>query len=743
MITVKGFIDHIIYRNPDNGYTVAKLSTDEGDITLVGFFSMAGKGDMISADGDFSYHERHGEQFEAERITVHEPDSKESVLRYLSSGAVKGIGPALAERIVQKFGEDTFAIMSREPERLAEIKGISIRKARDIYESFEELAGMRRAVMFLQQYGIGNNLAVKIYEKYGESLYGIISENPYRMTEDIYGVGFRTADEIALRAGIERHSGHRIRSGILYELSLKMSEGNTYLPEKILIPEAAAVLELPEEEVRSFLPSLQEDRKVEIKNSEEGAKVYLRQMYLTEKACAALLGELDIHYDNGRKRLEEDIRSIEDRYGLVLDEDQRNAVISAVENGLFIMTGGPGTGKTTTIKILLKYFISRGLDVSLAAPTGRAAKRLTEATGMEAKTIHRLLEVAGRPGDTNENISDRAFGRNRDNPLETDVVIVDEMSMVDVTLFKALLSAIPAGTRLIMVGDENQLPSVGPGSVLKDMLSSGKIKSLCLKRIFRQAEKSDIVMNAHALLNGSGMKLNNRSEDFYFLERTDVREITEGIIYLVMKKLPPYVKADPSEIQVLTPMRKGVLGVESLNNILQKAINPPHPGKKEIDRGEYVLRTGDRVMQNKNNYQMEWQMEIPGKILRQSGTGVFNGDMGIILDIDERDMSLMVRFEDNRIAKYSRKDLNELELSYAITIHKSQGSEYPAVIMPILNGPDILMSRNLLYTGITRAKRCVVVIGSRRMVDKMAGNTHEQERFTGLSAEIMKYGNDQ
>ncbi|MBQ9550451.1 MAG: AAA family ATPase, partial [Lachnospiraceae bacterium] len=505
MITVKGYIDRIIFRNPDNGYTVMRLSTDDGDITVVGLLSMAGEGELVTAEGDITYHSGYGEQLEAERITVQEPDNKEAVLRFLSSGIVKGIGPALAKRIVRLFGDDTFAIMSREPERLSEVKGISLGKAVEISESFERIAGMRRAVMFLQQYGISNLLSLRIYEKYGEKLYEIISENPYRLCGDISGIGFKTADEIAERAGIERHSEYRIRAGILYALDISAGEGNTYLPLDILLRESASVLGLPENEISAEISSLQEERKAEIKQRDGETRVYLRNLYQAERQCAAILRTLDIKYDLDRDRLAADIERTEERYSLTLDTDQREAVISAVANGLFIMTGGPGTGKTTTVKILLKYFMSAGMHVSLAAPTGRAAKRLSEATGMEAKTIHRLLEVAG--GAQDDDSDRRSFGRDRDNPLETDVVIVDEMSMVDILLFRALLSAIPAGTRLIMVGDENQLPSVGPGSVLKDILSTGKFKSIALNKIFRQAEKSDIVMNAHALLAGRDMKL--------------------------------------------------------------------------------------------------------------------------------------------------------------------------------------------------------------------------------------------
>ena len=736
MISVKGYIDQIIFRNPDNGYTVVKLKTDEGDITLVGLLPMVSEGDNVEAEGDYEIHRGYGQQFSVARITVKEPDSEEEILRYLSSGAIKGIGPALAKRIVDKFGAGTFEIMGREPERLAEIKGISMNKAMDISASFEEKAGIRRAMMFMQQQGIGNNLALKIYERYGEDVFRMITDEPYRLIEDIPGVGFKTADEIALRSGTEVHSEARIRAGLLYGLYLAVGEGHTCLPEEMLIRQSAEILELDERELIEGLSGLVMERKVILTRTENGNMAALKRYRLLEEECAGLLRDLDIEFGTDPRDIEPDIERLERADGITLDDDQREAVVSAVGRGVFIMTGGPGTGKTTTIRTLLQYFMSKGMDVCLCAPTGRAAKRLSEAAGMDARTIHRLLEVSGAPEDKSGNTEIRFFGRDRDNPLETDVVIVDEMSMVDITLFVALLRAISPGTRLIMVGDEHQLPSVGPGSVLKDILLSGLFKSLTLNKIFRQAEESDIVMNAHALLKDREMKLNNDSKDFFFLERRDIREITEGIVYLVKQKLPPYVGAPSGEIQVLTPMRKGLLGVENLNRVLQEALNPPDPVKREIDRGEFVIRTGDRVMQTRNDYRMEWEAMETSSYLKISGTGVFNGDMGVVESIDNINKSLVVRFEDGRCATYTTKELSDLELCYAITIHKSQGSEYPAVIMPLLNGPDKLMNRNLLYTGITRAKKCVVIIGSGDTVKRMEDNKHEQERFTGLRREI-------
>ncbi len=734
MISIKGCVDHIIFRNPDNGYTVLRLKTDDGEITLVGLLGMVTEGDLITATGDITWHSGYGEQFSVSEISFSEPETKEAIELYLASGIVKGIGPTLAKRIVERFGENTFGIMSREPERLSEVKGISPKKAIDIYASYEEKAGLRRAVMFLQQYGIRNTLALKVYERYHEGIYTVITENPYALTEDISGVGFKTADEIAERVGIERHSVHRIKAGILYVLSqAAYGEGSTCLPEDILLERASALLSIGEGEIGESLFSLEKEHKIKRKTRDEGTFVYLISLYISERKCACLLKELDTDYDEDSYETEKRIREIEEEKGLILDQDQREAVISAVMNGVFILTGGPGTGKTTTLRILLEYFSSRGFLVSLTAPTGRAAKRLGEACGMEAKTIHRLLEVSGIPGE----MTDRGmFGRDKENPLETDVVIADEMSMVDINLFHALLNALEPGMRLILVGDEHQLPSVGPGSVLKDILAAGCFKSLELKRIFRQGQESDIVMNAHALLNGLPIKTDNKSRDFFFLERRDANEIIAGMIYLIGKKLPPYLGVKPSEIQVLSPMKKGLLGVENLNLMLQRAFNPPSGEKAELKRGDLTLRLGDRVIQTKNNYRLEWVKSIPGKSLSIHGSGVFNGDLGIITALDPSEESVTVSFEDGREAVYLGKDITELELSYAITIHKSQGSEYSAVIMPILSGPEILLSRNLLYTGITRARKFVLIMGSRDTLKRMAGNTREQERYSGLKDEL-------
>ncbi len=733
-MTIEGFVEHIIYRSAETAYTVLELNTGDGnELTLVGVFSVIDEGDYLEADGEMVKHPSYGLQFKMGSYRLKVPEDSDSMLIYLSSGAVSGIREALAKRIVKKFGDDTFRIMSEEPERLAEIKGISIAKAQKIAASFAEKAGMRQAMMFLQKYGISNLMAVKVYEKYHEKMYGIIEENPYRMCEDIPGIGFKKADEIAEKAGIERHSPFRIRAGILHTLKNASNEGNVYIGEVELMERTASMLAVEQDEVDSALSELAIEREVICRKTDDGTAVYLASFYMMEIECAKLLDDLDLRIELPEEEVSEAVRTIEKKTGLTLEEHQKAAVMKAIGNGVFIMTGGPGTGKTTTLKVLLNFYTAAGMSVMLAAPTGRAARRMSEATGMGARTIHRLLEVSGGAPDSD---SARIFQRNMDNPLETDVVVVDEMSMVDLPLFRALLRAVSPGTRLIMVGDEHQLPSVGPGAVLKDLIASGQFETVTLKKIFRQAGESDIVMNAHAILGGKVPAMDNKSKDFYFLSRSDAEEIMQGVIYLVSRKLPPYVKADPMEIQVMTPMKKGLLGVEAMNRRLQEALNPQNGRKYEKNFGSWVLRVGDKVMQTRNNYQLEWELEREDSSLQESGSGVFNGDMGIVTSIDPAFGDINVLFDDGRKVKYPAASASELELAYAITIHKSQGSEYPAVVLPLLSGPEILMNRNLIYTAITRAKSCVVIIGRKSTVEDMIMNTNEQKRYTSLAERI-------
>jgi exodeoxyribonuclease V alpha subunit len=739
---LEGYVEHIIYRNTENGYTVLNLVLEEQEITVVGTFPYVSEGEFLELEGSYTEHQLYGEQFQMESFQVKAPQDVMAIERYLGSGAIKGIGAALAARIVRRFGKETFEIIEREPERLAEIKGISDRKAREIAEQVEEKRDLRQAMIFLQEYGISVNLAVKIYQKYGQEIYRIIKENPYRLADDIAGVGFRTADEIARRVGIREDSDFRIRSGILYVLLQASAEGHTCLPVSLLLSRTVELLGVSQEAVEKHLMDLSMDRKLVQKllpgpDGTEVPFVYASGYYYAELSTAAMLYGLNLPMEVTETQIRTRLRRIEEQSDIRLDEHQIEAVEAAVKNGLLILTGGPGTGKTTTINAIIKYFEAEGQEIFLAAPTGRAAKRMTEATGYKAQTIHRMLELSGGPDD---NLTGRAvFARDDDNPLEADVIIIDEMSMVDIHLMQALLKAVIPGTRLILVGDVNQLPSVGPGSVLQDMIRSGAFPVVRLTKIFRQAAESDIIVNAHKINRGERVILDNKSRDFFFLQRQDSNVILRVVLALVQEKLPRYVNAESSDIQVLTPMRKGALGVENLNQVLQKYLNPPSPDKEEREHGSGVLRVGDKVMQIRNNYQLEWEVRNRYGIAVERGVGVFNGDMGIIRAINSFAEEITVEFEEGRMAAYPFRQLDELELAYAITVHKSQGSEYPAVVIPLLAGPRPLMNRNLLYTAVTRARSCVTLVGSAEVFQMMVENETEQKRFTGLSETIKSY----
>lgn len=735
--TVTGYIDHVIFRNEDNGYTVMVLKgmEEEQELTCVGTFPAITQGAAIEASGNYTTHPVYGKQFQIASYVEKMPEDALAMERYLGSGAIKGIGAALAARIVRRFGDDTMRIVEEEPERLAEIKGISEKKAMEIAEQMTEKADMRRAMIFLQKYGISLNLGAKIYQKYGQTVYGVLQENPYRLAEDISGVGFRIADEIASRIGIHTDSDYRIRSGMLYTLLQASGEGHIYLPKEELFSRASGLLGVDSSYMEKHLMDMVVDRKLILKETEDGAVVYPTRYYYLELNSARMLCELNILCPEDEEMMEKRINRIEKETGTRLDEMQKQAVAAAASHGLFILTGGPGTGKTTTINAIIRYFEEEGAELRLAAPTGRAAKRMTEATGYEAQTIHRLLELNGMPEEEQEGRAVH-FDRNSENPLEADVIIIDEMSMVDIALMHSLLLAVTAGTRLILVGDENQLPSVGPGNVLRDIIRSGCFPVVELKKIFRQASESDIVVNAHKINRGEQVTINNKSRDFFFLKRYDADIIIRVVIALIQEKLPKYVEAKPFEIQVLTPMRKGLLGVERMNQILQRYLNPPDASKKEKEIGQGLFREGDKVMQVRNNYQLEWEIRGRYGIPIEKGVGVFNGDTGIIKTINEFAETAEVEFEDGRWAEYSFKQLDELELAYAVTIHKSQGSEYPAVILPLLGGPRMLMSRNLLYTAVTRARTCVTILGSEVTFEEMIRNKQEKERYTSLCQRI-------
>ena len=726
MEKLAGYVEHIIYRNADNGYTVLNLVSGEEEITCVGIFSAIAEGENIEASGDYTDHPTYGKQFKVESFEEKAPEDEEAIERYLGSGAIRGIGLALAARIVRRFKADTFRIIEEEPERLAEVKGISERKAMEIADQVNEKRDLRQAMIFLQQYGITMNLAVKVYQQYGQEVYGIIRENPYRLADDIEGVGFRTADEIAVRVGIRMDSDFRIRSGILYVLLQASTEGHTYLPEEELTRRTGQLLEVGEEQIEKQYMDLAIERKIIMKQGENQTQIYAASFYYMEANTATMLKQLNVSYDVPDLEIEERVRRIEKQTGMELDEHQMTAVKEAVRNGLLIITGGPGTGKTTTINTIIKYFEMEGLDIFLAAPTGRAAKRMSETTGFEARTIHRMLELNGGVDGA------AGFERNEQNPLETDVVIIDEMSMVDISLMHALLKAVAVGTRLILVGDVNQLPSVGPGSVLRDIIRSHECNVVMLTKIFRQASTSDIIVNAHKINQGEEVTLDNKSMDFFFLKRYDADVIISVVLQLIKQKLPKFVDATPYDIQVLTPMRKGLLGVERLNGILQRYLNPPSPQKREKEHGDILFREGDKIMQTRNNYQLEWEIRTKYGLSVDKGTGVFNGDMGIVREINDFAETMTVEFDEGRMVEYPYKLLDELELAYAITIHKSQGSEYPAVVIPLLSGPSMLMNRNLLYTAVTRARKCVTLVGNEVTFTQMVQNTSQQKRYSGL-----------
>lgn len=731
---LEGYVDHIRFRNEGNGYTVLSLDIENDEETVVGLFPFLNEGEYISMEGEYVDHPVHGPQFQMRTYEITAPNDMQSMERYLGSGAIKGVGPATAKKIVKKFKMDTFRMIEEEPERLAEIKGITNKKAQSIAVEFNEKQEMRQAMMFLSGYGINNNLAVKIYKEYGDHLYTIIQENPYRMTDDIAGVGFKIADEIAKKVGIGSNSDYRIVSGIFYTLMQALNEGHIYLPKHILCRNATYILGVEEESIEEQLLGMMIDKKIVIVEEDE-TRIYGAAQYHMEVNTARMLCDLNLHYDVSISEIETMIAGIEQAEQITFAEKQKEAIEAIACHSIVILTGGPGTGKTTTINGMIQYFEKEGLDIRLAAPTGRAAKRMTEATGYEAMTIHRLLELNGE-AERDMNHRGLPFERNAGNPLETDVIVIDEMSMVDLYLMNALLQAMVPGTRLVMVGDANQLPSIGAGNVLKDMITSKEFKVVELNQIFRQEEGSHIVRNAHLIHQGRAVELDNKSKDFFFLQRNSIQDVLGVLVYLVRDKLPGYVNAKPYDIQILTPMRKGELGVERLNQVMQQYLNPPEKEKKEKEVSFGILREGDKVMQIKNNYQLDWEIRNQKGFTVDKGIGVFNGDIGIITEINDFTEKITVVFDDSREVQYGYAMLDELELAYAITIHKSQGSEYPAVVMPLLIGPKVLFHRNLLYTGVTRARNCLTIVGDRGTLFSMIQNVNEQRRYSTLAKRI-------
>ena len=728
MAHLEGYVSHIRFHNEENGYTVLELETTHGDEILVGTFHYISEGEYLQAECEFTEHPTHGPQYQVTSYTVKEPEDKAAMERYLSSGAIKGMGPALAERVIKKFKGDTFRIIEEEPERLAEVKGISLKKAMNIAVQFQEKQEMRHAMMFLADYGIPNHFAVRIFQEYGDRMYEILKINPYKLAEDIHGIGFRIADGIAAKAGIAADSEHRIGAAILYVLQQSIGSGHVYLPKEILCRNTGQLLGMPAEFIADHLINLVLDKKLMIRTSGEEEHVYLSSYYFMEMNTSRMLLDLDLQFPMEKGEMEQRLAALEEEAEIQLDLQQKSAVEKAMTEGILIVTGGPGTGKTTTINLMIRCFEMQDMEIALAAPTGRAAKRMTEATGHEAKTIHRLLELNGGIEEGEQ----YHFEKNEENPIEADVIIVDEMSLVDISLMYALLKAVLPGTRLILVGDSNQLPSVGPGNVLKDMIESEVFPVVRLTKIYRQEATSHIVLNAHKINHGDSISLDNKNRDFFFFQKDDIRSVMGGIVYLVRNRLPEYIGANPFDIQVLTPMRKGELGVAHLNQVLQYYLNPASPDKEEREVRDGIFREGDKVMQIKNNYKIEWKVVNEKGFSVEEGLGVFNGDMGIIKQINTFTERVTVIFDEHRQVEYPFSNLDELELAYAITIHKSQGSEYPAVVLPLLSGPSILCNRNLLYTAVTRAQKCVAIVGRQSMVDQMIRNETEQKRYTGL-----------
>ena len=742
----EGYVEKVIYKNDDNGYAVFTVEGEDGEDIFVGTLHGVSEGIYISAEGEYVNHPQYDLQFKFTSYEIKMPDDMISVERYLGSGIIKGVGEALAKRIVKKFKMDSLRIIEEEPERLAEVKGISERKARDIAVSYNEKKEMQDAIIFLTGYGISINLAVKIFNEYGQEMYKIIRSNPYRIAEDINGVGFKTADEIAERMGISSDSDFRIRAALLYTLLNASQLGHMYLPKQMLVAKTYSLLvadnvpynEELEDEIGSQIIELQMTGKAIVKElAGDVTAVYAAANYYIELNSARILSDIDLDFTSEDRPLDKMLAQIEEAEKITLEEKQKLAIKNAVNNGVAVITGGPGTGKTTTINAMIKMFEKLNLELMLAAPTGRAAKRITEATGYTAQTIHRLLELSGGGIDEEGNSSTYTFVRNSNNPLEADVIIIDEMSMVDSSLFYSLLQAIMPGTRLVLVGDSNQLPSVGPGNVLKDIIRSGIFSVTVLDKIFRQGENSDIITNAHLINAGKQLEINNKSRDFFYIPRQGSQDIIAELKHLILDSLPGFFQVDSMNIQVLTPMRKYELGVENLNKRLQEILNPSSRSIPEKEKNDVVFRKGDKVMQIKNNYKLEWKiMDAKGRFVKEEGVGVFNGDVGFIKEIDEFDQKIVVEYDDGRLVDYLYSQLDELEHAYAITIHKSQGSEYPVVVIPLLTGPAKLLNRNLLYTAVTRARKGVVIVGNIGLVKTMIDNIDEQKRYTTFAERL-------
>ncbi|HSN58936.1 MAG TPA: ATP-dependent RecD-like DNA helicase [Clostridiaceae bacterium] len=733
MQEIQGFVDTIVYQNDENGYAIARIKDRDEATTIVGYIPYLSEGQNLRLFGDWIVHPTFGKQFKVQSFEEILPDSVKGIERYLASGVVTGIGPVTAKKIVDRFGEDTLEILDKDIARLKEIEGIGNKKIQVISESFSKQHEIRNIMMFLQNYGISPNQCGKIYKRFGSDSIRVVRENPYALTEEVSGIGFKTADKIAKSLGIDENSAFRIESGIKYVVNQFCALGNTYMPREKLVKNCLDTLGVTQQEIEEGIYSCALEGKIKVENVEEKSCVYTLPYYncelgVTKKIIEITLNEyVDVDID-----VDSEIKTFETRLGVSFAASQKEAIKAAFCNGVEIITGGSGTGKTTIINCIAEIFDKADMKILLGAPTGRAAKRMAEATGREAKTIHRLLEMG-----VGDNEDDMMFSKGENTPLDCDVLIVDEASMIDIMLMNNLLKAVPQGMRLIIVGDVDQLPSVGPGNVLRDFIESGWLKVIRLKEIFRQAKESMIIVNAHRINAGEMPVINARENDFYFIKEDDQGKILSTLMDLLSKRLPSFNKNwDPNKnIQILSPMRKGILGISNLNTTIQEMLNPPAAGKQEKESKDTVFRVGDKVMQTKNNYQLKWT-RVSGEG-EDEGVGIFNGDMGYIDDIDDDDNTITVIFDEERKVVYESMYIEEIDLAYAITIHKSQGSEFPVVIIPMFPGPPMLMNRNLLYTGITRAKQMVVLVGSPKSLSSMVSNNRSFERYSMLKWRIM------
>lgn len=727
--SLQGRIEEIIYENDENGYKICEVDCDGEYVTIRGSLPFLHIGERISALGHWETHKAYGEQFIVESYEKAMPTNQEDLYHFLASGLIPGVGAVTASAIVEAFGDSALDVMMEHPEQLASIRGISHNKAMKIGQAVQEQFQMSNIVMFFHRYAIGTHLAVKVYKKYGGSAVSVVESNPYRLVEDVPGIGFRTADQIAQTLGLPKDSYNRICAGLLHLLSESYQNGHVFLPEDLLLRQALSLLECSREDATHCLELLEQEVRIVILPGQYGRHVYLRYLFECEQYVAQKLGKLakaDFFLET--RHIEDSVKQFEKRSGFSLDLRQREAIEAAGKHGVSIITGGPGTGKTTLIRAIIHLLFASGQRCLLAAPTGRAAKRMTEACGMEAKTIHRLLEINYARSD--EPDLDVRFSKGEHDPLDTEAVIIDETSMVDLLLLYHLLKAITPGTRLIFVGDKDQLPSVGPGKILRDLIASHRFPVVVLDEIHRQENESLIAINAHRINQGQMPDLNVRDKDFFLLRRRNQQDCLQLVTELCADRLPKAYGIDPfQDLQVIIPTKKGVCGVRNVNVALQNALNPPSPGKKERELHGILFREGDRVMQIRNNYELEWQKTDQSLV---KGNGVFNGEMGVLEHLDEKNKEATVIFDDDRFVIYSWDLLQELEHCYAVTVHKSQGSEFDYCIVPIFPTTPMLMTRNLLYTAITRAKKLAVLIGSEECLREMIGNNSEQLRYTSL-----------